>query len=237
LVNKWGAIVTHLKQWTLAILAFLNFGSCVVDNSPIRIMPMGDSITFGINYPGAYRIKLEKLLVTTGNSFQFVGSMSNGPNELISKSNEGHSGWETNQLLAQAADWVSKYQPDIVLLMTGTNDVAMDEISQVPDIARIKREIEQLVEAIFQVRPQVRIVLSTIPPTNGFWNSYAQQLNTEIRNIVTQKAANGQAIKLADSAAILTTSDMDPVDLPIYVHPSATGYDKIADVFFSAISL
>ncbi len=225
----------QIKHWFLTALIFLQAQACTIDNAPLRIMPLGDSITFGSNYPGAYRIKLEKLLSDAGNTIRFVGSMTNGPTELKSQANEGHNGWETHQLLEKAAEWIDTYKPDIVLLMSGTNDVAMDDVSQVPDLTRIKNEYSSLIDSIFQTRPQVRLVVATIPPTNGFWNQYVVQFNAEIRNLVAEKATDGKNIGLADVAASLTLADMDPVDLPIYVHPSANGYDKIAETWFRVL--
>ncbi len=218
-----------LKLWILSAALLFQASGCAVDSIPLRIMPMGDSITYGFNYPGGYRIRLERLLTQAGVSFQFVGSLSNGPAELTSKNNEGHSGWTTKQLLDNAKDWMDNSRPDIVLLMIGTNDVAMTNVSQVPDLVQIKSDLGLLVDRIFETAPQSQIFLATIPPTNAFWMTYVDQLNSGIRLLVAAHQMKKQNIVLVDAAANLTTADMDQRELPVLGHPSAEGYDKIAD--------
>jgi len=56
-------------------------------------MPLGDSITDGMNVAGGYRIKLWESIKSAGANVDFVGSMSNGPASLTDKNHEGHSVW------------------------------------------------------------------------------------------------------------------------------------------------
>lgn len=65
--------------------------------APVRVMPLGDSITDGYNVPGGYRIELEDLLVSRGQPVDFVGSLSNGPASLADRDHEGHSGWRIDR--------------------------------------------------------------------------------------------------------------------------------------------
>jgi hypothetical protein len=45
-------------------------------NGGVRIMPLGDSITDGLNTPGGYRIGLWQRLANAGRLTDFVGSVS-----------------------------------------------------------------------------------------------------------------------------------------------------------------
>jgi hypothetical protein len=225
----------QIKQGILAAIFILGLSSCGVATSSLRIMPMGDSITYGSNWTGAYRTKLERQLTDAGISFRFVGSQTNGPAGLSNQDNEGHPGWKVQNLAVNARYWMESYQPDIVLLMIGTNDVAMAHVSQVPDMVQVKSDLRILIDEIFLARPQVRLFLATIPPTNAFWNQYVIEFNAEVRATVSARQMRGQKITLVDAAANLTLPDMDQTEMPVLGHPSSVGYEKIADSWASAL--
>ena len=105
-----------------------------------RLLPLGDSIALGSSsgarppsWPsgdsaqsGGWRSALYFALVDSGvpdELFQFVGSASNGPDEVpaAQRAHEGHPGWTCAQLTAIADAWVA-LAPDAILLMCGTND-------------------------------------------------------------------------------------------------------------------
>lgn len=119
--------------------------------APIRIMPMGDSITAGGGPEHSYRAPLQAHLDAAGVSYDFVGSYGNivppggepiwsWPDESQSsysgpfdKDFEGHGGFQAGQplsvvgyrdhMLAQMVPTdIPQFQPDVVLLHIGTND-------------------------------------------------------------------------------------------------------------------
>ena len=63
---------------------------------PLRIMPIGDSITTGNDdsnlTPGGYRTTLYGLLNEAGYDFDFVGRMQDNPGPMPDNDHEGHSG-------------------------------------------------------------------------------------------------------------------------------------------------
>src|SRR5437868_6298425 len=72
-------------------------------NSPhIKIMPLGDSITYGAysSTGGGYRFHLWNDLRVRGFPVDFVGSVKTGP-ASFDRENEGHPGWKINQIAAQ----------------------------------------------------------------------------------------------------------------------------------------
>ena len=84
---------------TLATSALLGFGTAAAEsNGGVRIMPLGDSITDGVQTPGGYRIGLWQRFVANGYREDFVGSLSNGPAALGDHDHEGHSGWRIDQI-------------------------------------------------------------------------------------------------------------------------------------------
>lgn len=197
-------------------------------------MPLGDSISMGSNYPGAYRIELERLFRENSIDPIFVGSQSNGPSELQSKNHEGHSGWTISQITAITEDRLRMYRPDVVLLMIGTNDMANASLSTPPDVTAALERLEDLVEIIFHSQAGVRLILSTIPPTTQFWNEFVVEYNKGIRDIYIDQLNSGHNIRFSDSYSALTVADLDLNDGVGGAHPLQVGYGKIAGAWFQA---
>lgn len=118
-----GASVTATKAVQAKATAPQPLLQALNAQGPVRIMPLGDSNTWGQLVPGSYRTQLYQDLATEGIRTQFVGSLSNGPDALPSKNNEGHSGWTISQIAGGVDTWLKASQPQIVLLMIGTNDI------------------------------------------------------------------------------------------------------------------
>jgi hypothetical protein len=91
---RWPAILLLLLVLTLA-----STGSAQTP-TPIRIMPLGDSITYGTSSTGTvgYRRPLYQLLAGAGYSVDFVGSQTNGSPNDFDRNQEGHSGWRADEI-------------------------------------------------------------------------------------------------------------------------------------------
>ena len=83
-----------------------------------RIMPLGDSITAGVGMAekGGYRVNLEDKLVAGGYSFDFVGSLLNGPASLADKNHQGHGGYTIQQVSDAVNSWLAASPSSVVLL-------------------------------------------------------------------------------------------------------------------------
>ncbi|HEX7976316.1 MAG TPA: hypothetical protein VF498_18035, partial [Anaerolineales bacterium] len=100
-------------------------------SAPIRIMPLGDSITKGSegltppdNYIGGYRQPVYLTLQANGKDVNFVGSLQTNPTTPpFDYDNEGHSGYKSTDIAANVYSYLSSNPADIVLLHIGTNDV------------------------------------------------------------------------------------------------------------------
>ncbi len=98
-------------------------------------MPLGDSITLGVN--GGYRNGLWNRLSAAGYSVDFVGSQSDPYTKAPDRDHEGHPGFTLGNIASSADGWLSSAKPTHVLLMAGTNDVAWwcaQTASQVADL-------------------------------------------------------------------------------------------------------
>ena len=110
------------------------YNPCPTNGDPCKVLPLGDSITFGINYEGSYRVELFKKAVTANQKITFVGTQSNGPATApgstvpFPKNHEGHSGW-TISMIQGVASMDVQYAPHMILLHAGTNDTYMGDPS------------------------------------------------------------------------------------------------------------
>jgi lysophospholipase L1-like esterase len=95
--------------------------------TPVRIMPLGDSITAG---PGCWRAKLWHRLQLAGyTNIDFVGTQSDGggcnPGYSYDFDHEGHGGFAATGIANnnQLPPWLAAARPDIVIMHLGTNDM------------------------------------------------------------------------------------------------------------------
>jgi lysophospholipase L1-like esterase len=211
------------------------------DTIPVRILPLGDSITEQ-GEPG-YRYELWKRLIDAGVAFDFVGSMKSAGDERPSQwpvyrgytfdvDHEGHSGWTASDLVngcdwepqrGKLSEWLKHYSPDVVLLHIGTNDAFhMTPVSET--ITMISRIIDQ----IRFVNPNVTVFIAKIIPLCGRWerefNAGVVALNANLEKFVKQKNSSKSPIVIVDHY-----SNFDPkCDTDDEIHPNANGQVKMA---------
>lgn len=193
----------------------------------VKLMPLGDSITEGGDTMGGYRLDLwKKTVQTDGDKIDFVGSVSSGPDDLGDKDNEGHIGWNINELDAQIAGWMSTYKPNIVLLHIGTND-----LDQGASATEMQTNLKKLITDIFAADPNTHVIVSTLIVTSigekATWTSY----NAAIPGIVAEFKAQGKNISSVDMSNTLTLSDLEDG-----AHPTWEGYSKMATVWYPAVT-
>jgi lysophospholipase L1-like esterase len=192
-----------------------------------KVMPLGDSITDGYNIPGGYRIDLWSTFQQAGQFVDFVGSMSNGPASLGDKHHEGHSGWRIEQINGSVSGWLSGAQPEIVLLMIGTNDMLQDY-----NVAGAPARLSALLDTITQQSPNTQVIVASLPPlSNAIANQRVLNFNAAIPDIVAAKAAGGKKVSFIDMYPRLTVGD-----LADGIHPNASGYTKLANAWYSALT-
>ena len=199
--------------------------------APVRIMPLGDSITYGVgdeSNHGGYRGPLYDLLVNAGDAVDFVGTLTGGA--IPDPNNEGHSGWRADQVRDQLNTWLTLNPPDIVLLHIGTNDITAGET-----VSTITAEIGQILDIVdaFEAahgRP-ITVVVARIINRNDSFSGETTTLNGSIADMVDARAAAGDLVTVVDQEAALTY----PNDLADTLHPNAGGYAKMAGVWYAAL--
>ncbi len=192
------------------------------DPKAIKIMPVGDSITSGAS-SGGYRPSLWNKYVAAGKNVNFVGSARSG--NLTDQDHEGHAGWRIHQIDANIVNWVQQAQPDIVLLMIGTNDMGQSDAST----AHIR--LSGLIDNIADTKPGVKIFVASIPlrtDTTSLTERIAT-FNAAIPPMVAAKVSEGKDVYFVDIHSVLTAGDLSDG-----IHPNGAGYEKVATAWFDA---
>jgi hypothetical protein len=194
----------------------------------IRIMPLGDSITWGLTDGSltnettvGYRQKLYLDLTSLGYNVDFVGSYISGESALppFDSDHEGVGGIRAYEVADKIYELLKVYPPDIVLLHIGTNG-----IQNPTDVERILNEIDRYSLDII-------VILARIINRKEY-HEETTLFNDEVENIARNRIAMmGDKILIVDQeSALIYPNDMEDLK-----HPKQRGYDKMADVWLDGL--
>jgi lysophospholipase L1-like esterase len=188
----------------------------------LRIMPLGDSITVGVGSPGknGWRADLQRRLRDAGVSADFVGAESEGTTGDLD--HEGHGGWTIEQIARIVDQSLDQFQPDVVLLHAGTNNITRSD-----DPAAAAGKLSALIDRVQARVPDADIYVAKIIGTSVASEVAANRAyNALIPAVVREK---GPRVHLVDQS---TVSGLDIYDLH---HPNEYGYRKMAYNWYSAL--
>jgi lysophospholipase L1-like esterase len=199
-----------------------------------KIMPLGDSITQGQNTGyGSYRRLLYTLLTDSGITVDFVGPLSDGT--FADPDHAGYTGEYVDSIWARVEIdlIVETYAPDIILLITGTNDIWHVGGPSGGNPATALGTLGSLLNAITTFGgADAKVLVGSIPPIATFVGGSTVTSNVNVYNagIPAVVAAAGTNFSFVDINAGLTTAD-----LADGVHPTDAGNDKIANIWAPAV--
>ncbi len=183
----------------------------------VRIMALGDSLTFG--YPGPANSYRQYLAASLAGIYTvaFVGSVQDSAGQW----SEGHSGWRADELGIYTGSWAGAAQCDIALVMAGTNDVGQGQgnVSTIGDLAGI-------IDGIRSQRPDAKILLAQIPPESILHDEIID-LNARIATLAQQKG-----VTLVD---MYTGFDVSTMLLSDGTHPTTSGAAFMAGKWAAAL--
>jgi PKD repeat protein len=217
-------------SWSLEANAILGYVGC---GSPVRIMPVGDSITWGTygtiesrsnDSITGYRLPLHHLLVTEGYSFDFVGPLQSG-RTITPPFDIDHDGWGTytaGNIAGNIYNWLSANPADIVLLHIGTN--GLDPVNGPNDVRNILIEIDRF-------SPDVTVLLARIINQTPY-SANTTLFNDNVEAMAEARIAGGDRIIIVDQEGALNYG----TDMSDRYHPNESGYNKIAGAWLEALT-
>jgi lysophospholipase L1-like esterase len=212
--------------WTFVV------APCLAQTTPpVRIMPLGDSITQGCcGSEGGYRNSLYQLLSALGFNVDFVGNLADFNNPALpDPDHEGRPGATINDLRRNAPVWLAAIEdPDVILLNIGTNDF-YNRLE--PAVAH--ERISGLIADLATLRPHAKIIVSSLLPRldTAEMARIHEEFNLALPAIVSEHAAMGRQVSFVDMHAVVPPEAFSPDG----VHPNADGYDLMADAWLAAV--
>ncbi len=204
-------------------------------------MPLGDSITLGVN--GGYRNNLYTGLQQNNCGVDLVGTQFDVNTRVADKDHEGHPGFAIGDIANSVNTWLASTQPNIILLMIGTNDTAWWTNEDGTEIgARHNALIDQLQVArpgawifVASIPPQTSVLIHGKPDGNATTTSVdravlTQDFNAAIRSNVGVRVAAGQRVRFVDVNSVLTTADLYDG-----IHPTEAAHAKVAQIFLDEV--
>jgi len=218
----------------LLLIAGHGIATVEAQTPPVRIMPLGDSITQGYSatstVQGGYRNKLYNSLTAAGYNVDYVGTQSDTDNPAIPDwDHQGMGGYRIDMIDSGLGGWFSAVEdPDVILLLIGVNDFWQNY-----NLATVQTRFANLITDIATQRPFARIIVSNLTLRTDSASLEAQQVtfNAALPGIVSAQVALGRHVTLVDMHSALSASDLSDG-----VHPTITGYGKLADVWLPAVT-
>lgn len=206
----------------------------VIVSPPVNIMPLGDSITYGVATPavgGGYRAPLNTLLTNLNYSVNYVGNAKGNPPENgLNIWHEGHPGAELQGVDALLGGVFNEIDdPDIILLLLGTNDYSHGKGSEATN------HLNQLITDLATRRPMAKILVAGLTlrtDNSALWSQISTQYNASIPSIVAAQVNAGHQVYAVNLNAGFDASCLSPDGL----HPNARGYNVMATNWLSVIT-
>ncbi|MEU9040059.1 SGNH/GDSL hydrolase family protein, partial [Streptomyces sp. NPDC048352] len=205
----------------------------------VRVLPLGDSLTYGqgSSTGGGYRLPLRNLAAGQSRyTLDFVGSLANGsqPDPV----HEGHAGYTIDRVRAGVDRWITAAQPDVILLHIGVND-----LNQGADPDQAAERARTLLNRIFEMRPDVTVIMQGLVPTTPGWNNQdltqaVTRYNQQLKAVEGTQQRQNRRFRFIDAPALTTLQQADathPVQMTDGLHPNDQGYTRLAAAFFAAL--
>ncbi|GAA1008164.1 hypothetical protein Aple_071050 [Acrocarpospora pleiomorpha] len=227
-----------LYAFLAALLVAVTIGVALPARSamaPVRIMPLGDSITAG---PGCWRALLWHRLQTSGyTNIDFVGSDPDGGCNYgfaYDGDHEGHGGFSATGIADQnqLPPWLAAARPDVVLMHLGTNDMWGGFIPTSAVLAAYTKLVGQMRAS----NPNMKIIVAQIIPMNPSGCSTCAASVVALNNAIPGWAAGLTTAQSPIAVADLWTGFNTVTDTGDGVHPNDAGFQKMADRWYPSVA-
>ncbi|VUC25508.1 unnamed protein product [Clonostachys rosea] len=195
---------------------------------PLRIMPLGGSVTFGVGSSdgNGYRNELFNLLIAAGYQVTMLGSRASG--SMTGNNNEGWRGFRIDQIETKVMRSVAKTLPNLFTVNAGSNDCIQNL-----DLENAAERMGSMSEKLWLASPGSTIILSTLLPNyDARVDSRVQFVNQQFKELAKSKSAKGKRMVLVDMYCDSGPQTQDFVD---GTHPNDSGYKQMARIWFDGI--
>jgi hypothetical protein len=195
---------------------------------PIRIQPLGDSITIGARgFCVSYRYPLFERLATAGIDFEYVGSVVdqgaypavNG--RTMPPRHEAHWGYKIEEINAGLAEWMSSYEFDWSLVFLGTNYAFGETASS------MQSKMSTTIDLLRAKNPNVVVFLGLLYQSWGLCPSIRAAFAKLAETKTTAASPVIAAWPPAGWDSSIHTDDQS--------HPNEAGAELLAGAWFDAI--
>jgi lysophospholipase L1-like esterase len=222
--------------------------------APLRILPLGDSITHGVTSRGAdggysYRYWLWQRLVDAGVEVDFVGSQNtpyDSPlaypsyqGQAFDPDHEGHFGWSSRMIDESLPTWLAAYDADVALVHLGHNDHWREIAPGNGTYADTENHLTNIIQSLRADNPNILVLLAQVvasnpdqPPEGPYFpTAHINMLNTLVPTIAAATTTAASPVIVVDQH-----TGFDPLTM-IYdgVHTNALGEQRMADIWWQAI--
>ena len=253
-----------MKPSFILISLLFMFMANLKAGEPVKIMPVGNSITAGehYHYPPApertgYRKDLYEMLIDSGYNVDFVGSQKHGERSESDTNwydwnNEAYPGWKIPDIARKVNDALEAYKPDILLVHVGTNGKDWDQkpgqvMEMLDSINKYSVDYDHSI-TVFLCKIINRFIDEDSSPTSQFNSDVAELVATRIGDkikIIMVDMEYGAGLdysdRLPDSTAIPPFEGGDmlgrrypEVSYDKY-HPNDKGNTKMALKFYNEL--
>lgn len=201
--KPWLPALVTLVAAALGVTAAGVMPASAASTTPLRVMPLGDSITWGVGSStgNGYRGPLWDLLATDGHPLDFVGTLRGG--SMSDPDNQGHQGYRIHQIAELADASLTRSRPNVVTLMIGTNDLAGSY-----QVSTATARLKSLVNQITAAAPDATVlVASLVVSTSGSEEQYRPAYNQAIPQIVSEAQSAGKHVAYVDMSSLMGATE------------------------------
>ena len=206
-------------------LRLLPRDAVVIGGEELRILPLGDSITRGEGSSdgNGYRLALYDLLQLE-NDLDYIGRLTTGT--MVDNHHEGYGGYPLGAIEALVTSQYPE-QPNLVLLMAGTNDVIQEH-----NLSTSSAALDKLINKVVNAYPDAVVLVAEITPLlEPKREARRLEFNSAIPGVIKTYADDGRHIAVVDMGRVKP----EYINATDGIHPIDEGYRLIADAWYGAI--
>lgn len=215
-----------IKISSIVLLLLLSLSSCA-DRSgflrPLKILCLGDSITYGYKLANpsekSYPAQLSRL------SYSHWEVFNAGVNGATVLNNS-----DIPITAQKKYEYAIKFQPDVVILMLGTNDTKDKNWRHK---SQFVSDYTKLVESFKNLPSQPHVIVCSIPPIFGVYRNGINEKRVREVNILLKQFIAMNKIDFLEIYTPLSKKESFFID---GIHPNERGAKEIAELVFEKIS-